>query len=159
MESHVMDRLDWRILDILQQDSRVPVQQLAEQAGSSASSVWRRIRAMEAAGIIAGFRAEADPGQLGLLETVYLQVSLDRHSEAATGAFVRRIIDEPCVLECHAVTGEHDYLMKVVARDLRAYYRFLEELMRMPEVERTSSVVTLKCLKSTRAISSRLAAT
>ncbi|MCC6006682.1 MAG: Lrp/AsnC family transcriptional regulator [Rhodobacteraceae bacterium] len=147
MDDFATDALDHRILQVLQRECRTPVQQIAEAVGSSPSSVWRRIRALEAAGVIVGFRARLDPARLGLREVVFLQVSLDRHSDSATAVFERRIAGEPCVLECHAVTGEHDYLLKVVSRDLRAYYAFLQALMRMPEVARTGSMVALARLK------------
>ena len=105
---------------------------------------------MEEAGVIRGFHLSVTADRLGLAETLLLHVSLDTHSEQSTEAFTRLINESPEVLECYAVTGEYDYQLKVLATDMRAYYRFLEEkLMSRDFISRTSSTVVMKKIKET----------
>jgi len=143
-----LDVLDRKIIAELQQDCRLSNQEIAERAGSSPSSVWRRVKALQDSGIISGFQVNISADQVGLPQTVLVQVSLDSHSDASTAAFNRLVQGTPQVLECYAVTGEYDYQLKVVAADMPAIYRFLEEtLMSQPFVARTASVVVLKKIK------------
>ena len=145
--------LDRQILNQLQADSRLSNQDIAERIGSSASSIWRRVRAMEEAGVINGFHLSVAADRLGFTETLLLHVSLNTHSEKNTDEFIRVINESPEVLECYAVTGEYDYLLKVLATDMRAYYRFLEEkLISRDFISRTSSTVVMKNIKNTRTI-------
>ncbi len=149
-EKFTSTRLDRQILDELQADCRLSNQEIADRIGSSASSIWRRVRAMEQAGVIDGFHLSVAPDKLGLPETILLHVSLHTHSEKTTAAFTRLINESPEVLECYAVTGEYDYQLKVLATDMRAYYRFLEDkLMSRNFISRTSSTVVMKKIKQT----------
>lgn len=149
--------LDRRILDVLQQDGRLSNQEVAERVASSASSVWRRWHAMEEAGIVAGLRPVLNPDKLGLVVTVLLHVSLYRHTDEIMREFNRLIADTPNVLECYAVTGDYDYVLKILAPDNHAYYQLLEaEFMSKAYVSRTSSAVVMKKLKETAVISSRM---
>ena len=142
--------LDRQILEELQANCRLGNQDIAERIGSSASSIWRRVRAMEEAGVINGFHLSVAADMLGWTETMLLHVSLHTHSEQNTQAFTELINETPEVLECYAVTGEFDYQLKVLAKDMRAYYRFLEEkLMSRDFISRTSSTVIMKKIKET----------
>ena len=146
----ILSELDRRILAALQADSRLSNQELADQIGSSPSSVWRRVRVMEQAGIIDGFRLSVSAEMLGWSETVLVHVSLNTHSDESTRAFTELVENAPEVLECYAVTGEHDYLLKVLATDMRSYYRFLEgALMSKGFISRTSSTVVMSKIKET----------
>ena len=137
--------LDTKILQLLQADCRLSNQEIATQTGSSASSVWRRIRTMEQAGLIDGFHLSVTAEALGYAETVLVYVSLNTHSEKSTDAFTKLIEQTPQVMECYAVTGDHDYLLKVLAPDMRAFYRFLEDtLMSKEYVARTQTNVVMK---------------
>ncbi len=150
-EQFKLTPLDRNILLALQADSRLSNQEIAERTASSASSVWRRIKAMQQAGVIKGFRLAVDAELLGLAETVMLHVSLNQHSKASTQAFTELINGTPEVIECYAVGGEHDYQLKVLATDMRAYYRFLEQtLMSQPYIARTNSIVIMKKIKETQ---------
>lgn len=151
-------RLDKQILDELQRDCRLSNQELADRIGSSASSIWRRVKALQQAGVICGFNLTVDAERLGLAETLLLHISLHTHSDKSTDAFTRLVNDLPEVLECYAVTGEYDYQLKVLAADMRAYYRFLEEkLMSSDLIARTSSTVVMKKIKETTTIPTGLA--
>jgi Lrp/AsnC family leucine-responsive transcriptional regulator len=149
--------LDRRILDVLQTDARLSNQEVADQVASSASSVWRRIRAMEDAGVILGFRAIVDPEKLGLHETVLVNISLDRHNVQSSEAFTDRILKTPSVLECYVGTGDHDFMLKVIVPDMRAYFDFLEEdLMEGGQISRTSSTVVMRKIKETTRVGSSI---
>ena len=145
--------LDTKILKLLQADCRLSNQEIASQTGSSASSVWRRIRMMEQAGLIDGFHLSVTAEALGYAETVLVYVSLNTHSEKSTDAFTKLIEQTPQVMECYAVTGDHDYLLKVLAPDMRAFYRFLEDtLMSKEYVARTQTNVVMKKIKESRVV-------
>ena len=145
--------LDRKILSSLQSDSRLSNQDIAETIGSSASSVWRRVRVMEEAGIIKGLNLSLSAQSLGLSETVIVQVSLSKHNEKNTKAFTRLVSNTPEVMECYAVTGDHDYQLKVLATDMRAFYRFLEDtLMSQDYIAKSSSTVVMSVIKETGSI-------
>lgn len=145
--------LDQKILRELQIDCRHSNQELADRIGSSASSIWRRVRALETAGVITGFNLSVAAEKLGLTETILLHISLTTHSDKNTKAFNNLINDLPEVLECYAVTGEYDYQLKVLATDMRTYYQLLEEkLMCHDFIAHTSSTVVMKKLKEKRTI-------
>jgi len=147
--------LDRKILDILQADCRLSNQEIADKIGSSASSIWRRVRSLEEAGVISGFHLSVAADKLGLTETILLHVSLDTHSEQSTQAFTQLVGNAPEVLECYAVTGDYDYQLKILATDMRSYYRFLEEtLMSKDFISRTSSTVVMKKIKETGSVPS-----
>lgn len=148
-----LNRIDQRILDALQQDCRLSNQELADRVGSSASSVWRRIKALQQADVIRGYNLSVNADALGFRETILLQIGLHTHSESNTKRFTELIDTLPQVLECHAVSGEYDYLLKVLATDMRAYYRFIEEhLMSCDFIARTSSTVVMRTIKESRAV-------
>lgn len=145
--------LDRKILTALQSDSRSSNQDIADNIGSSASSVWRRIRAMEEAGVISGLHLALSAEKLGLSETVLVHVSLKTHSEKSTSAFTSLIANTPEVMECYAVTNDHDYQLKVLAPDMRSFYRFLEHtLMSKEYIAKTSSTVVMKIIKETGSV-------
>lgn len=149
-KSFNFDRIDQRILDELQRDCRLSNQQLADRIDSSASSVWRRVRALEEAAVVTGYHLHVDAAKLGYTETVLLHVSLETLSEKSADRFTRWIATVPEVLECFAVSGEYDYQLKVLAPDMRAYYRFLEtDIMSQDFIARTSSTVVLRKIKDT----------
>ena len=145
--------LDRKILITLQNDGRMSNQDIADAIGSSASSVWRRIRAMEQAGVISGLHLSLSAEQPGLPETVLVHVSLNSHSKKNTNAFTRLIESTPEVMECYAVTGDHDYQLKILAPDMRAFYRLLEDtFMSKDYIAKTSSTVVMNIIKQTASV-------
>lgn len=148
-----LTQLDRKVLSELQRNCRLSNQEIAERVGSSASSVWRRIRTMEEAGVIDGFHVAVTAEALGYAETVMVYVSLSKHSDTDIEAFTKLVDNTPEVLECYAVTGDHDFLLKVLAEDVRTFYRFLEEtLMNKDYIDRTSSTVVMNKIKESRVI-------
>lgn len=121
-----LDRYDRRILEELQRDGRISNQDLAERIGLSPSPCLRRVRALEEAGIILGYRALLDAQKLGLSLMALIQISMDRHTPERFANFEARISELPQVLECLLITGQDaDYLLKVVVEDMDAYHDFL----------------------------------
>lgn len=121
-----LDRYDRHILELLQQDGRLTNQQLAEKIGLSASPCLRRVRALEEAGLIAGYRAILDEKKLGLSLMALVHISMDRHTPERFANFEAKISELPQVLECLLITGQDaDYQLKVVVRDMDAYQELL----------------------------------
>ncbi len=112
-----LDEFDKRLLRLLQRDSRISTQDLAERAGLTASPAWRRVRRLEQAGVIARQVAILDPRQLGLHAVAYVHVSLLDHTEASIARFEDFVQRQDQVVECASITGSSDFMLKVVARD------------------------------------------
>lgn len=152
-DSFILTSLDRKVLAELQRNCRLSNQEIAERVGSSASSVWRRIRTMEEAGVIGGFQVAVTAEALGYAEMIMVHVSLSKHSDKGIDAFTELVDNAPEVLECYAVTGDHDFLLKVLAKDMRTFYRFLEEtLMNKDYIDRTSSTVVMNKIKESRSV-------
>jgi DNA-binding Lrp family transcriptional regulator len=129
LEKELLDRASRSILRELQQDTRRSQQVLAERVGLSATPVWRRIRELEVGGVIRRWVALLDREKLGLGTCVLANVSLERHVEGVVDGFERRVRACPEIIECYGITGEADYLIKVVVPDMKAYDRFLHEVV------------------------------
>jgi Lrp/AsnC family leucine-responsive transcriptional regulator len=144
----MIDPQDRRLLEHLQRDSRQSNQQLAEQVGMSASACWRKVDALEKAGVIARYTALVDREQAGFSMSAILHVALDRHDEKFVTQFVSRVQRRPEVLECFATTGDADYHLRVVVSDMAAYNRFLDDFMfRIPGLRHVRTNVILKEIK------------
>jgi DNA-binding Lrp family transcriptional regulator len=144
----LIDRVARRIAAALQRDGRLSAQQLAETVGLSATPVWRRVRDLEAHGVIRGYVALLDREKLGLSICVLAHVTLVRHSEGAVEQLEALARASPEIMECHATTGEGDYIIKVVAPDMKAYDRFLhEKVFPTPGVANVKSSVVLREIK------------
>jgi Lrp/AsnC family transcriptional regulator, leucine-responsive regulatory protein len=144
-----LDRRDIVLLTELQRDSRQTVQQLAERVSLSSTPCWKRIKEMEAAGVIRGYTALVDREKVGLALCVIAEVNLTRHTEDEVTRFERAIADVPQVVGCYATTGQADYVIKVLAPDIKSYERFLHETMfKLPGVTHVRSSVVLKEIKS-----------
>ena len=142
------DRTTRLILDALQADGRQSIQQLAELVGLSATPVWRRIKELEASGVIRRHVALADREKLGLNVCVMANVSLVRHSEGAVEQFERLVLASREIIECQAITGAADYVIKVVVADMKAYDQFLQsQIFKMPGVASVRSNVVLREVK------------
>ncbi|MCC7328568.1 MAG: Lrp/AsnC family transcriptional regulator [Gammaproteobacteria bacterium] len=121
-----MDRYDRQILEALQGNSALSNQELAERIGLSPSPCLRRVRALEEAGVITGYRALLDPRSLGLTLTALVHIAMDRHTPDRFGHFEKEVARLPEVLECLLITGQDaDYQLKVVVTDMDAYQALL----------------------------------
>ena len=140
---------DWRLLQILQTDGRITNQELADRAGLSASACWRRVRALEAAGVVRGYAALVDPRKAGLHFHALVQVSLVRHSRENVEAFAAEVRRCPEVREAFSITGAADYHLRVLCRDQDAYNAFMERfLFRLSGVANVQTHMVLREVKS-----------
>ena len=147
-----LDRIDRTLLNQLQRDARLTQEQLAEQVGLSASAVQRRVRRMEQAGIIQGYHAAVDARRLGLGLSAMLSVRLEKHraesQRAPLESFRAAAQTWPEVVECLALTGEMDYLLRVHVQDMEHYAHFvLQTLLKHESVEDVKSSFVLAQIK------------
>ena len=148
-----LDAIDRRILGVLQADARISNAALAEAVGLSPSPCLRRVRALERGGVIKGYAALVEAGAVGLPISVFVQVTLERQVEQALETFERAIAGRPEVMECYLMTGDADYLLRIVVSDLTAYERFLKEhLTRVPGVASIKSSFALNQVKYATAL-------
>lgn len=140
-----MDIIDQRILAELQKDGRLTVTELAERIGLSVSPCHRRVRALEQSGAIRGYRAELDPGTLGLKFSALVFVTLRDGDRQAVDAFEHAVADVPQVLQAQRLFGDPDYLLHVITRDLAAFRQLYDEhLSALPGVQRLTSTLVMK---------------
>ena len=143
-----MDKIDLKILQNLQNDGRASAQQLSEKVGLSTAPVWRRVKALEADGTIEGYYAKVNRNKVGLHGCMFTQISLERHSTEVVDNFVRLVRDTPEILECYAVTGDADFLLKVLVESPEAYDDFLHRfLFNLPGVRQSRTIVALREIK------------
>jgi Lrp/AsnC family leucine-responsive transcriptional regulator len=143
-----LDSIDRRILAILQEDSRITMQDLAQRVGLSASPCHRRIRLMEERGVVTGYVARVAQKALGLHVSVFVSIKLARQKEEDLDRFAKAIAGWDEVLECYLMTGARDYLLRVVAADLEAYEVFLKtKLTRLEGVASIESSFALQQVK------------
>ena len=149
----VLDRTDLRMLAFLQHHGRASNLELAEAVNLSTSQCHRRHRRLEEIGVIAGYATRLDPGPLGLGVMAFVHVSMEKGHLSNLRRFTDGIRALPEVLECFSVTGDFDYVLKVVARDLKALSQFLmDTLMVLPGVDNVRSSVCLDQIKNTGAL-------
>lgn len=140
-----LDELDQKILNCLQENARISNAELADEVGLSASPCWRRVRALEEAGVVRKYAAIVEPKVIGLPVNVFVSVTLEKQVEDWLERFEAALRDRPEVMECYLMTGEFDYLLRVVVPDLEAYEKFvLEHLTRIPGIAGIKSSFALK---------------
>ncbi|MGC5778760.1 Lrp/AsnC family transcriptional regulator [Methylobacterium sp. NFXW15] len=151
--SPVLDPASLRILERLQQNSEISTSDLAESVGLSTSPCWRRVNDLKAAGVIRGCVAVVDPLSVGLPVNVFVHVSLEKQTQAALQAFDEAVRSRPEVMECYLMSGEADYLLRVVLEDLSQYQQLvLDHLTRIPGVASIRSSFALGQVKYTTAL-------
>jgi DNA-binding Lrp family transcriptional regulator len=144
---------DRRLLDALQTDSTTSQIDLAEHSGLSRTSCWRRVRELEKAGLVEGRVALLNPRKLGLQIHVLLAVSMVEHSDATRKAFEAHVETLPEVMECYSVSGDRDYLLQIISKDMDAYNDFLNsKILDHPRVHSASSSFALRRVKYTTAL-------
>jgi Lrp/AsnC family leucine-responsive transcriptional regulator len=145
----LLDRHSLKILSELQRDARQTVQQISEAVGLSPTPCWKRIKAMEAAGVITGYTVLVDREKVGLNLAVVAEVNLARHSEEQVQRFEAMISASPQVVRCVSATGPADYILTVLVPDIKSYERFLHEsIFKLPGVTHVRSSIVLKEIKS-----------
>jgi len=152
-----LDKTDLAILRYLQEDGRINNSDLADKIFLSASSCLRRVRALEEAGLIAGYCAVLDPSAVGLEVDAFVQVSMRRDVEQWHENFSQQIQEWPEVVGCFIITGEANYLLRVRARDLKHYSTFImDRLYKAAGVLDIRSNIVLQTLKDTHVIAAEL---
>ncbi|HYN27298.1 MAG TPA: Lrp/AsnC family transcriptional regulator [Burkholderiales bacterium] len=143
-----LDTIDWRILGLLQGDARMSNVEVAKAVGLSPSPCLNRVRALEEAGYISRYVTLLDALRVGLKVSVFIQVTLERQVEPALGTFEKAIRGRPEVMECYLMTGDADYLLRVVVPDIQVLEDFiLNFLTRVPGVGNIKSSFALKQVK------------
>lgn len=144
-----MDAINLKILECLQKEGRASVQQVSDQVGLSVAPVWRRIKALEEKKVITGYHAAVDRNKVGLQSCMFTQISLDRHSATMVDNFIQAVQDAPEVLACYAVTGDADFLLKIVVSSPESYDEFMHRFFfNLPGVRQTRTIVALKEIKN-----------
>jgi Lrp/AsnC family transcriptional regulator len=145
-----IDRLDRRILDLLQREGTLPVAEVAARTGLSTTTCWRRIQQLEQSGVIRGRVALLDRAALGLDVTIFAHVKLSSQGRDAIAAFASAIRERPEVLDCYTTMGEWDFMLRVVTRDIKAFEAFyLDHLSKLPYVQSINSSVAVTVIKET----------
>jgi Lrp/AsnC family leucine-responsive transcriptional regulator len=148
VQDETLDRFDRAILDVLAGDGRLPVTELARRIGLSKSPTQARLKRLEAAGVITGYRALLDPIRLGRAHVVFVEVKLIDTREGALAAFNRAVRGISEIEECHLIAGSFDYLLKVRTADIQTYRQILaEKLSALPHVSSTSTYVAMQAVK------------
>ena len=148
MQTVPLDAIDRRILRCLQENARISNVDLAREVGLSPSPCSRRVRELEEAGVVRRYATVVDPAAVGLPISVFVSVALDKQVEHNLEVFEAAIAELPEVMECYLMTGDHDYLLRVVARDIEAFRRFLmDHLTRIPGVSNIQSSFALNQVK------------
>ncbi|GGM15129.1 Lrp/AsnC family transcriptional regulator [Pseudooceanicola nanhaiensis] len=146
------DRINDRILQILTAEGRISNLELADRVGLSASACLRRVTALEREGVIAGYRAVLDPAARGVGFIAYVTVGLNEHTKAAQEAFEKAVATAPEVRECHNITGNREYLLRIEAGGLADYKRFHTDVLgTLPQVSAITSYVVMGSPKDERA--------
>jgi len=145
-----MDKIDRKILNWLQMEADISVTELAERVGLSQTPCWRRVRKLESDGVISGRAVLLNPKALGLNANVFASLKLRQHDEATLDAFEAAAKERPEVVECFSMSGESDYILRIVINGIDAYEQFLKKvLLHLPGVASVNSSFALKCVKLT----------
>ncbi len=151
--SHTLDKIDTQILAILQKDSNRTTKSIAKELGMTTSPVFERIKKLEKEGYIKKYVAVLDNKKVGLKLTVFIGITLQGHTRSYLEKFVTEINNFPEIAECHRVSGNYDYLLKLIVEDIQAYETFLiSKLTLLPYLGNVQSLITLSTGKETNEI-------
>jgi Lrp/AsnC family leucine-responsive transcriptional regulator len=145
---HKIDETDRKIIAALQADGKITINELAEKVGLSASPCARRVRLLEQAGIIKGYAAVIDQKKVGLPISAFASIKLERQREENLERFSRAVERWPEVVDCYLMTGQHDYLLRIVSQDLESYEIFLRD--KLTRLDGVASIETSFALKQVK---------
>ena len=151
-EAGGLDRIDKAILALLQEDALLSLQQIAERVKLSSTPCWRRIQQLRDAGIIRRHVAILDPVALNLPITVFVSVKTAQHNAAWLDRFARGVKDMPEVVEFYRMSGDVDYLLRVVVSDIQGYDAFYKKLIKIAELTDVSSSFAMEQIKFTTSL-------
>lgn len=151
--SRQTDKIDRKILKLLQDNAKLTMTELAEQVGLSATPVTERVRRLEREGYITGYHAKLNPARMGYGLLVFVEIKLHSKSGDIFEEFRREVLKIPQILECHLVSGEYDYLIKVRLPDMSAYRDMLGKiLLQLPSAVESRSYVVMEEVREGGAI-------
>lgn len=137
-----------KILEALQEDSRMTVQQISERVGLSTTPCWKRIKEMEVQGVITGYTVQVDRKKVGLNLMVMAEINLTQHTEKTVAEFEGAVQATPQIVHCYSTTGQSDYVLTIMAQDIEAYEHFLmKTLFKLPAVAHVRSSIVLRDIK------------
>ena len=143
-----LDAVDFRILNLLQENGRLSIRELAKKVNLSPTPVHERLRRLESSGIIDHYAAVINTNRIGSFIVFFVNIILKEHSTRQGGEFISRITAFPEVVEFHVIGGEHDFMIKVIVPDMAAYRRFfVEQLGEIPNIARLQSIIVLDTVK------------
>ncbi|EPR72709.1 Transcriptional regulator, AsnC family [Winogradskyella psychrotolerans RS-3] len=150
---HTLDKIDTQLLAILQKNSNRTTKSIAEELGMSTSPIFERIKKLEKEGYIEKYVAVLNNKKIGLKLTVFIGITLQGHTRSYLEKFVKEINNFPEVIECHRVSGNFDYLLKLVVEDIEAYETFIiSKLTLLPYLGNVQSLIALSTSKETNEI-------
>ena len=148
----MLDEMDVKILAILQEDCTRPVAEIGREVGLSTTPCWRRIQKLEETGVIRRRVAVLEPSKVNAGVTVFVSIKTDKHSTAWLDKFHKAVDDFPEVIEFYRMSGEVDYLLRVVVPDIRAYDAFYKKMISRIEIAKVSSAFAMEQMKYTTAL-------
>jgi len=147
---YTLDRVDRHIVDLLQQDGRMSMTELADKVGLTVTPCIERVRRLEREGVITGYHARVSPAALGAGLLVFVEISMSHKSNRSFEDFRKEILQIPYVQECHLVSGDFDYMIKARIREIGQYRTLLGDvLLRLPGVTQTKSCIVMEEVKET----------
>ena len=153
MSSVKFDPIDRKILHILQNNAKITNAQLSKEIGLSPAPTLERVKKLENSGVIVSYHAKLDPHEVGLGVSTFVQVTLIGHKKKYIDAFINKISEIPEVVECHHITGQGDFMLKVVASDIPSYQRLmLEQISEIDEIDSMESIIILQTFKDSRGV-------
>ena len=147
-----MDAKDKQILALLQKNAATPLAELAQAVSLSTTPCWRRVQKLQADGVIRAQVALCDPAKLNVGVTVFVSLRTSQHSDAWTAKFVQATRDIPEIVEIYRMSGDIDYLLKIVVPDIAAYDAVYKRLIKAVELQDVSSSFAMEVLKTTTAL-------
>ncbi len=148
-----LDKIDLKILKILQENSKITNLDLSKKIGLSPAPTLERVKKLENSGIIKSYHAEINPQMIGLNVKTFVQVSLDWRKENALKNFLEKIEEIDEIVECYIITGEADFLIKIVCQDIPTYEKLLfKTLSQIDEIERLKTLMTLSTVKDSKVL-------
>ena len=153
VENMELDTIDKKIIGILQKDSTMAVQAIADLVGLTVNPCWRRIKRLESDGVILGRVAVINSEAIGLGMTAFVRIHTDNHTKTWLKGFHKAVQRIPEIVECHRMTGDVDYLLKVLVRDLKHYDKVYQHLLELvPDLSDVSSAFSMESLKGNAVI-------
>jgi Lrp/AsnC family leucine-responsive transcriptional regulator len=148
-----LDKIDRKILEILQSDAKITNAQLSKEIGLSPAPTLERVKKLETSGLIKSYHAQLDTQMIGLGVSIYILISLSSHKMNQINSFVDKIKKLPEVIECHHITGSGDFLLKVLTSDIPSYQKLiLDKLSQIEEIGNMQSMVVLANYKQSKVI-------